>query len=249
MNNTSFENTCAIVLAAGRGKRMNARRINKVTFSLSGEPIILRIVNNLKSAGIKDLVLVVGHAHESVEKLVGNSVMYAYQRKRLGTGHALKVGLKVVPENDTDIFVFYGDDTSYSSDVLSSLLQKHRQMSADITFLTLRLSDPKGLGRIYRDKDDNLIGIVEEKDATEEQKKILEINPGCFVFSKKFLRQYINKIHKSPATGEYYLTSLIELALENRLNVHTYTAENVLWRGINTPDELKEAEHLLTKNI
>ncbi len=242
-----FENTCAIILAAGKGKRMNAKKANKVTLRLSGEPIILRIVKNLRQTGIPYLVLVVGHAQESVKKLVGDSVLYAYQSKRLGTGHAVKKGLKIVPDDVIDVFVFYGDDTSYSSDVLSSLLKKHREMKSDVTFLTLKVSDPKGLGRIDRDESGTLIGIVEEKDATEAQKKISEINPGCFVFSKKFLKSYINKIPKSPATREYYLTSLIELALQNKLNVHTYTAENVIWRGINTPDELREAEDLLTK--
>ena len=175
MSTNYFDHTCAIILAAGKGKRMNVGRVNKVTVSLSGEPIILRIVKNLQNAGINDLILVVGHARESVEKLVGNSVRYAYQKKRLGTGHALKVGLKEVPENDKNVFVFYGDDTSYDSKVLASLLQKHTQMKADITFLTIRLDDPKGLGRIYRDGTGNLIGIVEEKDATDEQKKIYKL--------------------------------------------------------------------------
>lgn len=249
MSSSLFQNSCAIILAAGKGKRMNAKKTNKVTFELSGEPIIMRIVKNLKNAGIDDLVLVVGHAHESVEKLVGDLALYAYQKKRLGTGHALKVGLKAVPERDEDIFVFYGDDTSYSADVLAALLQKHREMKGDITFLTLKVVDPKGLGRIARDARGDLVGIVEDKDATEDQRKITEINPGCFVFSKKFLAKYINGIQKSPATGEYYLTSLIELALQHKLSVHTYTAENVVWRGINTPDELKEAEFLLQESI
>lgn len=245
--NNNFLNTCAIVLAAGKGKRMNARKVNKVTFKLSGEPIILRIVNNLKNAGIPDIVLVVGHAQDSVRGLVGDSVIYAYQSKRLGTGHAVRVGLQRVPQEANDVFVFYGDDTSYGEDVLLSLLKKHREMDSDITFLTLRVSDPKGLGRINRDPEGKLIGIVEEKDATEEEKKISEINPGCFIFSKKFLKKYINQIPKSQATGEYYLTSFIELALNHKLKVHTYTAENVVWRGINTPDELAEAESLLTQ--
>ena len=240
-----FTNTCAVVLAAGKGKRMNAKSKNKVVYELSGEPIIVRIVNNLRRSSIPHLVIVVGYARESVQKLVGNSVLYAYQRKRLGTGHALKVGLKVVPKICSNIFVFYGDDTSYSPEILRSLLEKHITTGADITFLTLSLDDPTGLGRICRSTDGSLIGIVEEKDATPDQKKIREINPGCFVFSRNFLDKYINKIPKSLATGEYYLTNLIELALHNSLNVQTYMAENLIWRGINTPTELQEAEMLL----
>ena len=240
-----FINTCAVVLAAGKGKRMNAKSKNKVVFELSGEPIIVRIVNNLKRSSIPHLVIVVGYARESVQKLIGDSVLYAYQRKRLGTGHALKVGLKVVPKDCQDIFVFYGDDTSYAPEVLQALIEKHKATGADITFLTLSLEDPTGLGRICRGEDGSLIGIVEEKDATLEQKKIQEINPGCFVFSKSFLDKYINRIPKSSATGEYYLTNLIELALHNSLNVQTYMAKNLIWRGINTPNELQEAEMLL----
>lgn len=240
-----FQHTCAIVLAAGKGKRMNAKKANKVTYELSGEPIIVRIVHNLEKTGIPHVVLVVGHAKESVQKLLGDSVIYAHQKKRLGTGHALRVGLSAVPADSDTIFVFYGDDTSYSSEVLRALVKKHRDTKADITFLTIKLADPTGLGRIFRDEKGKLIEIVEEKDADEHQRLIQEINPGCFVFSKTFLERYIKKIPKSPVTGEYYLTSLIELALKHYLNVQTHCEENLPWRGINTPTELQEAEHLI----
>lgn len=242
----------AIILAAGQGKRMNSTDRNKVTMPLSGKPIILHIVQFMKRIGIEDVVVVVGFAKETVEKaLEGEMVYYAEQKEQLGTGHAVEVALSALPMDVTDVFVVYGDDGVFYNErqrhVMEELFKKHMNSHAACTFLTIEQDDPKGLGRIVRDSNDHLQAIVEEKDATDEQKQITEINPGCFVFRVDFLKKYLPLVEKSPVTGEYYLTSLIDVGFEHDESIDTLKGGHLLWRGVNTPDELAEAEKLFSQ--
>jgi bifunctional UDP-N-acetylglucosamine pyrophosphorylase/glucosamine-1-phosphate N-acetyltransferase len=242
----------AIILAAGQGKRMQIDGVNKVTMQLNNKPIIAHIVHFMKSMAIETIVVVVGHAKESVmQALDKDSVIFAEQTERLGTGHAVQIAVDALPQDVTDVFVVYGDDAVFYNNkhipVMRELFEKQLASDAAFTFLTIEQDDPSGLGRIVRDKDGNLLAIVESKDATEEQLKITEINPGCFVFSVEFLREYLPKVQKSPVTGEYYLTSLIDLAIQNTLKVQTVKGGKMAWRGVNTKEELQEAERLFAE--
>jgi len=245
-----MENMWAIILAAGKGKRMNAVERNKVTYEVGGKPMIARSVANVKNAGVHNIILVVGHAKQSVINLFDETILFAEQEQPLGTGHAVKVALPKLPKSADAVLVLYGDDSFlYSSDVYKRLITLHQEKKPAITFLTLLVDNPTGLGRVVRDKNGKLLGIVEEKDATDEQRKIREINPACYVFSHEFLNEYIELIPQSPVTGEYYLTSLIELAVENNKHIETMMVSDIRWRGVNTPEELKEAEKLLQYNM
>jgi len=242
----------AIILAAGRGKRMKLDAQNKVTMHLAHKPIILHIVEFMKKIGIEKIIVVVGFAKETVKEVLKNeSIIYAEQAELLGTGHAVEVALEKIPKEITDVFVVYGDDAVFYNPrhivVMEQLFAKHFNSYAVCSFLTIDQNNPLGLGRIVRDKEDHLLSIVEEKDATGEQRKITEINPGCFVFSVSFLRKYLPQLEKSPITGEYYLTSLIDIALKNGEMVETLKGGNLPWRGVNTKEELQEAEHLLSQ--
>lgn len=250
MNN--MDSIGAIILAAGKGKRMNLETGNKVTLLLGDKPIIRHIVDFMKKIGITTIVTVVGHEKESVKQLLsGQGVLFAEQAEQLGTGHAVQISLDVLPEEITDVLVVYGDDAVLYNDKQShfvkELFSKHQETKASMTFLTIEQTNPVGLGRIVRDESGTLKAIVEEKDATEDEKKITEINPGCFVFSVDFLKKYLPMVKKSPATGEYYLTSLIDLAIKNSEKVETVQAGMLLWRGVNTPEELSEAAKLLSE--
>ena len=242
----------SIILAAGRGKRMQSVDRNKVTMPLSGKPIISHIVDFMHTLQIHDIVVVVGFAKESVmQALEGSNVSYAEQEEQLGTGHAVEVALNHLPEGVTDVFVVYGDDGVFYNEkqrpVMETLFEKHFATNAAFTFVTIEQDNPQGLGRVMRHRDENVLAILEEKDATEEQKAIKEINPGCFVFSVEFLKKYLPLVEKSPVTGEYYLTSLIDIALQHSEKVETVQGGKLLWRGVNTPEELEEAERLFTK--
>lgn len=235
----------AIILAAGEGKRMKAKEINKVTFLLGNKQIILHTIDRLTGLLISPVIVVVGHARESVMKVLKGRVIFAQQSKRLGTAHALSCGLKKVPENIQTVLVLNGDDSAfYTEDIIKKLIETHLKENAALSFLTITVDNPVGLGKVIRDRNDKVIGIVEEKDATDTQRKIKEINPACYVFEVSFLKKYLKEVKKSEVTGEYYLTSLIDIAIKNKENLKTVKGGKMLWRGINTPEELREAERL-----
>lgn len=236
----------AIILAAGRGKRMNAKGMNKVTFQLANKPLVKHSIDLLEHMYFGSIVVVVGFAKESVIEILKDdkNIIFAEQTKRLGTAHAVATGFKKVPEHITDILVINGDDSAfYTKEVISQLAAKHMDANAAVTFLTVKLPNPFGLGRVVRDKNGKVTSIVEEKDATEEQREIQEINAACYFFSTAFLHKYLKKIEKSKVTGEYYIVSLIELAAKQGETIETIQVE-IPWRGVNTPEELQEAERL-----
>ena len=239
----------AIILAAGKGKRMQMDGANKVTAQLAKKPMIQHIVDFMKKISIQTIVVVVGHEKETVmSSLSGESIIFAEQKDLLGTGDAVSSALEVLPEDITDVVVVYGDDAVLYSEkniaIVNKLFHVHNETNDVMTFLTIEQENPFGLGRIVRDENGKIQAIVEEKDATEEQRKIQEINPGCFVFSVSFLKKYLPMVEKSPVTGEYYLTSLIDLAIQHGELVDTLQGGKLAWRGVNTKEELEEAERL-----
>lgn len=246
MNKINNKNTvAAIILAAGKGKRMNSQEVNKVMLPLSGRPMISYAIDRLKKLNISPIIIVVGFAKNSVMDLLKNEVIYAIQRKQLGTGHAVKCALKKLSPNVKHVLVLQGDDSAfYKEETLEELLQRHILSESDLTFLTIELDNPAGLGRVIRDENDRIMAIIEEKDASLEQKRIKEINPACYVFKVEFLREFLKKISKSKVTGEYYLPSLIDIAIKNNKKIEAVKAGKMLWRGINTKEELDEAEKL-----
>ena len=233
-----------IILAAGQGKRMNSKIINKVVTPLGNKQMILHTVDRLKSLNISPIIVVVGFAKESVIKVLGSSVIYAEQSERLGSAHAVEAGLKQLPKGIETVLVLNGDDSAfYTKETIINLINSHLKNNSALSFLTVSVENPRGLGRIIRNKG-KITGIIEEKDATEFQKKINEINPGCYVFKVSFLKKYLKKVEKSHATGEYYLTSLIDVAIKNKQKIKDVIGGKILWRGVNTQEELKEAEKL-----
>ncbi len=253
MNNTDHRKIAAVILAAGEGKRMHSQHgVNKVTSNLAGKPMIVHIVEFMNRIAIDQIIVVVGHARDSVEKsLQSYDVTYAEQVERLGTGDALRVALSSLRSDITDVVVVYGDDAVLYTDsnkvMFSDLITSHIQNHTSVTFLTIEQDNPFGLGRILRNVEGRVEGIVEEKDATEKQKQITEINPGSFVFSVDFLKKYLREIKKSDVTGEYYLTSLIDIALESGEKVEAIRGGAIPWRGVNTQEELAMAEKLMPK--
>lgn len=240
----------AIILAAGKGKRMQSQTTNKVASLLHNKPMIRHIVEFMERLGVGQTVVVVGFAKESVmDALDGMKITYAEQTDQLGTGHAVEVALKELNPDITDVIVVYGDDAvlynKNNAHIISDLIASHQANHNSLTFLTIEQDNPYALGRIVRDEQDNVIGIVEEKNATEEQKKIIEINPGCFVFNVRFLREYIKHIQKNDVSGEYYLTDLVEIARVNSQKMNAVRGGKLLWRGVNTPEELAAAEEMM----
>lgn len=235
----------AIVLAAGKGKRMDSKHVNKVVLKLGGREMILYTIDLLENLKISFVIVVVGFAKKSVMDLLGQRVIFVNQKIRLGTAHAVKCALKYLPEKITDVLVLNGDDSAfYKEETIKSLIEKHREKDSSFTFLTINLDNPTGLGRVIRNGDGKVVKVVEERDATLEQKRIKEINPACYVFNAEFLREHLTKIRKSKITDEYYLTRLIDIAIASNEKIETVNAGYLSWRGINTVNELREAEKL-----
>jgi bifunctional UDP-N-acetylglucosamine pyrophosphorylase/glucosamine-1-phosphate N-acetyltransferase len=242
----------AIILAAGKGKRMQSTTTNKVASNLGDKPMIRHIVEFMQKISIGQVIIVVGFARDSVEKaLNGLQVTYAEQKELLGTGHAVEEAMGVLQPGIKDVLVVYGDDAvlynSKNSQIVTDLIEKHQLSHNALTFLTIEQDHPFGLGRILRDDNGEVVGIVEEKNATDKERKISEINPGCFVFSVDFLKKYLKDIQKNDISGEYYLTDLVDIARTNNQKMSTVKGGNLLWRGVNTPEELATAQELLTQ--
>lgn len=253
MNDINKNNVAAIILAAGKGKRMEMENANKVTVHLGKRPIISHIVDFMKAVSIKTILMVVGFHKESVmESLKDEEILFVEQKEQLGTGDAVACAVKELPEDITDVLVAYGDDavlyTKKNTDVVEKLLDTHKNDRNAVTFLTIEQDNPFGLGRILRDDSGKVLAIVEEKDATEKEREITEINPGCFVFSVNFLKAYLPQLPKSLVTGEYYMTSLIDLAVSHGEPVETVQGGKIAWRGVNTKEDLLIAESLY-KNL
>jgi len=247
--NTSKKTIAALILAAGKGKRMQLPQGNKVTVSLADKPLIQHIVDFMKEIGVNTIVVVVGHHKESVmSALKGQDVLFAEQENQLGTGDAVACGLASLPSSITDVIVAYGDDAVLYAQknvtIVEELIAVHQKTHHPITFLTIDQKHPVGMGRVVRDDDNKVKAIVEEKDATDEERKITEINPGCYVFSVAFLKAYLPTVPKSSVTGEYYVTSLVDMAIAKGEQVDTVQGGTMQWKGVNTPTDLAEATAL-----
>lgn len=239
-----MKNIVAIVLAAGKGIRFNAKKINKVMYPLAGKPMIGYTADLLRKVGFEKIIIVVGFAKESIINFLGKKFIYAEQKKRLGTAHALRCALPKIPSDTKNIFACYSDDTAfYPPSVLKRLVKLHLKNKLDLTLLTVIKKNPFGLGRIIRDKKGRMIGIVEEKNATGSQKKIKEINTGCYCFKLKFLKKYLPLIKKDPIKQEYYLTDIVGLAIAAEKKVKALrVSRGDYFQGINTKKQLEAAD-------
>ncbi len=236
----------AIVLAAGRGSRMKSVDVNKVALSVNDRPLILRTIDILEQSGIEEIVVVVGFAKESVMRLLPTHIKTAVQENQLGTGDAERVGLEEISEDISDVLSVSGDDSFlYTPEIIQKMVSIHHDTNAAMTFATVNLEDPKGYGRIIRDKNKKIVKIVEELNATDEERKITEINAGCYLFNKKFLAENILRIKKNELKEEYYLTDILEIFIAERYPISSVTIPIENWCGINTPDELQFAQKTL----
>lgn len=202
----------AVLLAAGHGTRMKSDLI-KVMHPIAGKPMIGHAVENARRAGLEDLVVVVGFQREKLEAYLGDQVQYAVQEQQLGTGHAvLQAERYIDAKQGGHVLVMLGDNPFLGPDVIHRLLDRHIKSGARATLLTAEVSDPFGLGRIIREPGTGrLLRIVEEKDATPEQKQIHEIWPGVVVFQRDGLTDLLKRLDNQNAQGEYYLPQTVEL--------------------------------------
>lgn len=244
---TDFERS-AVVMGAGRGRRLTSD-LPKVIHKLAEKPMIFYTLNNLRDGGYSDISVVVGYRSQLVMSELGGSLSYAYQKEPLGTGHAAWQGIKNIKGKE-DVLVVNGDDSAfYLPETLSDIYKSHHQSRAVVTFSSIILKDPAGMGRLVRDGKGRLVKIVEEKAASEAEKKIKEVNNGMYVFDKNWFLNNIGKVKKG-TIGEYYITDLIEIAIKNMEPVNVFRLkDNMEWCGVNTPEQLQNADDKMRSQI
>ena len=204
----------AIVMAAGKGTRMKSKN-SKLVQKIYGKEIVKRAVENAEKAGVKDIVAVVGYKKEEVMKVLGDNIKYAFQDEMLGTGHAVMQAKEYLKGKKGKVLVLNGDVPLIRPETLNKLIEKSIENKEYATLLTAIYDDPTGYGRIVRDEGGNIEGIVEEKDTTEEKKKITEINAGIYCFDIEALLEALEKITPNNKQGEYYITDVIQI-MNNR---------------------------------
>lgn len=237
----------AVILAAGKGTRLNSTTQNKVTIPLGGRPMICWSVDHIREAGVKEVVVVVGFARDSVEAALGSGVEYVSQTEQLGTGHAAWVGMQELPKEITQFYVMYGDHSAfYPPAFYKKLLETHRKRGNSITLVSMEYDAPSELawGRIIRNEQDDVVAIVEEKEASEEQKKIKELNAGLYVFERSILEEGYSSL-KPQSGGEYYITDLVAYCVAHSKRVGAVIAsQDEVGIGVNTPGQKESAQKL-----
>jgi UDP-N-acetylglucosamine pyrophosphorylase len=249
----SIESTVtAVVLAAGKGTRMKSE-LPKVAVVLNGSPLLLHVLKNLESANIKRKVVVIGYRKDVVTDIASSfpGVEFADQTEQLGTGHAVICAESNIKNSDKYLIVACGDAPLISSHSFQSLLALHVEKGYSATVLSAKMDDPTGYGRIIRSADDgSLLRIVEQKDATAEEKVVNEVNTGTYCFTTEHLFDALKNIGNDNAQKEYYLTDVIKIFRNSGKKVGAMTLLNALEsHGINSPEDLETAKQYIEKGL
>lgn len=241
----------AIVMAAGKGTRMKSD-LPKVLVPVLGRPMVHYVVEALQKAGIGRILVVVGYCADDVkESLKGYAdVEFVMQGEPLGTGHAVKSCLPQIKEHDGPVVVVTGDSPLTQSSSVARLLEEAALLHCSCILGSGYADNPFGLGRIVRNAEKKFLRIVEEKDATPEEKAITEVNLSTYVFDAKHLAEFLEQMQPSPVTGEYYVSDAPRYLLSKGKDVH---ALDVLQPcesfTINTQEELQRAEAEMLRRL
>ena len=241
--------TTAILLAAGQGTRMKSD-LPKVLHPVLGRPMIWHALEAVKQASSETPVVVIGHGAEKVKDYLGDSARTVLQDPPMGTAHAVMQAAPLLRGTSGLILVSYADMPLLRDSTLARLVEKQKANSGPFSMLTVFNDDPHGFGRIIRGADGTVQAIVEEYVATEEQKRIKELNVGAYCFNADWLWEALGRIEKNPHKGEYYLTDAVEVAVTSGLAVQAEVMEDAKEAiGVNTRIHLSEVEAEMRKRV
>jgi len=237
-----------VILAAGQGTRMKSD-LPKVLHPVLGQPLVWHAVRTLKQVTDVRPVVVIGHGAEAVKQVLGDSAQFAYQEQRLGTGHAVMQTVKLLKGKTDYVLVSYADMPLLSTDTFNRIVETQLQNNGPITILTNIADDPRGFGRIIRNVEGNVQAIVEEAHCTPDQLRIRELKTSVYCIKADWLWPALERIPLSPK-GEYYLTDLVGIAVNDGLTVQTVTiTDAVEVIGIITRIHLAEATTHMRERI
>lgn len=242
----------AIILAAGKGTRMTGD-LPKVLHRVAGRPMVCWVIDACLKAGVSRCIVVVGYHGDQVQQVVGDQTDCAFvvQHEQLGTGHAARMAKPLFDHTGPrDVFVLPGDAPLIRWQTLTRLIQTHRATGAAATLAVAVLENPNGYGRVIRDEDGSFRAIVEQKDATDPQRKIRQINTGYYCFRSSRLFETLSRVGHDNVQGEYYLTDvpgLMAQAGETVAIVDAVPPEDVM--GINTPQQLAQVDQILRARL
>jgi UDP-N-acetylglucosamine pyrophosphorylase len=236
-----------VIMAAGKGTRMQSD-LPKVLHEANGKPLVAYVIEKSQALDPEKIVLIIGHQAEKVRQATASfPVAYALQEPQLGTGHAIMQAEPLLADFNGEIIILSGDAPLFTALTLREIVAFHRSKQAVATVMTAEIDDPTGYGRIIRsDDDEEVLKIVEQKDASEQEKAVKEINSGVYVFNASELFSALHGITNNNAQGEYYLTDVFGICFGKGKKVCAFKiADPNEIRGINTPEQLREAELLL----
>jgi bifunctional UDP-N-acetylglucosamine pyrophosphorylase/glucosamine-1-phosphate N-acetyltransferase/UDP-N-acetylglucosamine pyrophosphorylase len=232
-----------IILAAGKGSRMKSD-LPKVLHKVAGKPMIMHVIDCARQVvPVHQIHVVVGHQSEKVQQAVSScyKVNFCMQRHLLGTGDAVKCALPALASEVRDVVVLYGDVPMIQPETVMNLVSSHRNSRAKVTILAADLEHPTGYGRVLLDPHNYVVGIREETDASEDEKKIKRINTGIYCFDRRFLTQALDLVKQDNQQGEFYLTDVVGIACrKNQKTAVKMVKDSGQVLGINTLDELEK---------
>jgi len=251
-HNNSEKPLDIVILAAGLGTRMKSRQA-KVLHKLGGRPLIAHVCRTAAKLEPHKIYVVVGHQAEEVQKAAADALsndegVFVTQSKQLGTGDAVMAVRGELHEANSTVLILSGDVPLVRVETLQALISKHKTENASCTILSVRLENPTGYGRIMRDEDGSFVKIIEQNDASDEQRQIREVNAGIYCFGTQELFAALEGVHPANSQGEYYLTDVPEILRSENQKVavyHHHDAREV--SGVNTRAELAEFENLLRR--
>jgi len=235
-----------VILAAGKGTRMKSS-IPKVLHRLANKPLLEHVYDTAKNLGAEEIVVIYGHGGELVKETCKHfDAKWVEQKEQLGTGHAVKQAFDSVNLKN-NVLVLYGDVPLTKKATLQDLLN---DSEGKVALLSVNLDDPFGYGRILRNNDNQVTGIVEQKDASDEQQQIKEVNTGILACNGETLKQLLNNIDNKNSQGEYYLTDIFELAAKDKIKIKTAQPDSSYEvEGVNNRLQLAALERIFQKNL
>lgn len=239
----------AIILAGGQGKRMKAD-MPKPLFKVLGEPMLEWVISACEESGISDICVIKGFKGEMIDEYLNGRYTTALQSERLGTGHAVMQGIPFLKSDDSgNTLVLCGDAPFIDAGTISDSLRMHTEQGNSVTVITAELENPHGYGRIIR-TESGISGIVEQKDASEEQKRIREVNSGAYWFRTADLIDLLGRLDCNNAQNEYYLTDTIAIALADGRKAGAYKSENAeIIKGANDRKDLLELNDYARRSV